>query len=131
MQPGQIPTEPFDFSLHNSNSAVCSYRRQKVHLYCRAAGRLAPSATRAGAGAGLRLARALISGRRGRGRLRPRTARAHAGQHGGGRPALEAGARCRSMQPAGSYTPTALMRVASSPAPMIPKQQCIQRQLRP
>ena len=35
------------------------------------------------------------------------------------------------VQPARSYTPTALMRVVTSPAPMIPMQQSVQRHLRP
>ena len=68
--------------------SVGTVELRKVHLYSRAARRL----QRAGAGAGPRLARAHISGRRWR--LHPKTGRARAGPRGADQPAQTAGARC-------------------------------------
>ena len=86
-------TEPFDFSLHYSNCAVCWYSKAtKGTVTFIQQGGLA-SATRAGAGSCPRPSRAHISSLRGR--LHPKTGRARAGQRGADQPAQTAGARCR------------------------------------
>ena len=86
-----VRTEPFDFSLHYSNCAVCRYSVATKGTFLQQGG--SASATRAGAGAGPRPVRAHISVRRGC--QRPKMGRARAGQRGADQPAQTAGARCR------------------------------------
>ena len=86
-----VRTEPFDFSLHYSNCAVCRYSGATKGAFIQQG--CSESATRAGAGAGPRPARAHISGLRWR--PRPKMGRARAGPRGADQPAQTAGARCR------------------------------------
>ena len=115
--------------------SVGTVELQKVHLYSRAARHLQPGQVLAPARA--RGRRTSVPGAGARARRRGELALACVvltSQHRQPAPAAGAGLAPAhiQVQPAGgSFTPTALLCVTPSPAPMISMQQCVQRCLRP